>query len=70
LGVAKTAFLSAPDFLRAAPDNYARAVCLDPPYSTSPNSVRGRDDGADAVVDFMFRALLAYTPSDTPKGGA
>jgi hypothetical protein len=27
------------------------------------------EEGADAVVDFMFRALLAYTPSDTPKGG-
>ena len=28
------------------------------------------EERADAVVDFMLRALLAYTPpSDTPKGG-
>ena len=28
------------------------------------------EEGVDAVVDFMFPALLAYTPTDTPKGGA
>ena len=50
--------LSAPDWLATFADESARAVCLDPPYSMTPNSVRGRDDGAAGVSGAPYRLFV------------
>lgn len=49
---------TARDWLSRFPDECARAVLLDPPYSTTPNSVRGRDDGAAGTSGAPYRLLL------------
>jgi len=50
--------LSAPEWLATFPEQSARAVCLDPPYSTTPNAVRGKDDGAAGTSGSPYRLFV------------
>ena len=50
--------LTAPDWLATFDAESAAAVVLDPPYSTTPNAVRGRDDGAAGTSGSPYRLFV------------
>jgi len=50
--------LSAPDWLATIESSSVACVILDPPYSMTPNSVRGRDDGAAGTSGSPYRLFV------------